>query len=453
MEINATQEMNLGTPLGTRDYTGLDMRIREYVISLLKNVYESFGYSPQHTPVIESAKLFEGHHGAGERLIFRFSDSNSRELALRYDLTVPLARVVNTVSSLALPYRRYQIAPSFRDDKVGNGSYREFTQCDADIVGSDSLLADTEILHLAYLCLKRAGLADFTLRINHRSILKGIADAVGLKTKGDLTSMLCALDESDKSGATDPEGVIERLTKHRIDSRAIVKIVEILNCLRNLSISESLKELQHSYPNSADISAGSSEIQEIISYLPEDVRKHLKFDVRLARGANYYTGVIFEGVAHNVEMTSAVLGGGRYDHLVAAVGSRNVPAVGMAIGLERFLTVLGEMRALDLGSAIPKRLLFARSAAVSLGRAVEIMNGLRECLDVCFHFEPVDEPLDSADSLLDYFSSNHFSSLFWLDSEHKGTLYRPMGEDTFCSEVSHVMTSLLPKLELEIRSC
>lgn len=161
-------------PLGTSDVFGFDARIKDYVLDKIKCVYERYGFEPLYTPILENAEVFNGHHGEGEKLLFKLTDKSNEELVLKYDSTVPLARVVSMYHEIQKPYKRYQLQQSFRYDDVDKGHFREFIQCDGDIVGTESLLADAEITMIAHDGLAEIGFTNFTIRLNHRKIIQGL---------------------------------------------------------------------------------------------------------------------------------------------------------------------------------------------------------------------------------------------------------------------------------------
>ncbi len=325
-------------PKGTEDITGLAMREREYVLGEIKSIYEVFGFNPQHTPILENAMVFSGHHGAGEALLFKLSDKNDEQLVLRYDLTVPLARVVSMYSDLPRPYKRYQIAQVFRDDKEDKGHFREFTQCDADVVGATSLMCDAETIMMAYCGLKKLGFEDFTIRINHRAILMGIAEKIGLDKREAITILCRAIDGADKVTKDGIEGIVKDLKNNSIPTDYLTYLANLI--VIDGSINHVMSELQKQISNDLSLH-GINELKEIFSYLSDDILEKVKIDISLARGADYYTGFILEGVIHNSGI-GAVLGGGRFDNLVSAFSDISEPAVGMAFGLDRIMIAMND---------------------------------------------------------------------------------------------------------------
>ncbi|MDR3643212.1 MAG: ATP phosphoribosyltransferase regulatory subunit [Candidatus Doudnabacteria bacterium] len=343
-------------PPGTTDKLGLGMRVRDYVIRILRSVYEKSGFTPHDTPTIENEVVFDGHHGEGEKLIFRLEDNKKHRLVLRYDLTVPLARVASSHPDLPRPYKRYQFGYVFRDDKPDKGHFREFMQCDGDIIGASSLLADADIISVACRGLCDLGFRQFVIRVNHRMIIQAIAARAGITGKDGILKVQRAMDYADKVTKAGLEGIREDLKRRRVGSALIESIMGVI------AISGSLEDmLQHLQDNLHDQPAGLTgiaELRKIFSYLPDEVLSHVRIDLTLARGADYYTGFILEGVIPGVPI-GAVLGGGRFDNLVGAFGAPPEPAVGMAFGLDRILAVMKELDMLKSELVLPDKVLVA----------------------------------------------------------------------------------------------
>jgi histidyl-tRNA synthetase len=335
------EDLKKRTPAGTSEVYGLGARQREGVMEKIRQVYEMHGFEPLHTPILEHSVVFSGHHGEGEKLLFYLHDTNKDLLVLRYDLTVPLARFITSNPDMPRPFKRYQLATVFRDDNVDKGHYREFTQCDGDVVGASSLTADAEILSLAHHGLSVLGFDNFTLRVNHRAIIKGIALKAGIDSREGILEIQRALDFADKVIKQGLSGVERDLFNRNIPEEVVRNVMKVVGISGNLNeMISSLKEILRD----DDIAIGGvCDLEEIFSYLNESVLKDVSIDLTLARGADYYTGFILEGVVNDVSV-GAVLGGGRYDDLVAAFDAPHEPAVGMAFGLERILTVMKEKK-------------------------------------------------------------------------------------------------------------
>lgn len=333
------RNLRLTIPSGTEDVFSLKMRRRQYVLNIAETVYLSFGFEPLHTPVLENAVVFDGHHGEGEKLLFHLNDNTGNPLVLRYDLTVPLARFMGMHPEIQRPFKRYQIAPSFRDDKVDHGHFREFIQCDGDIVGISDLTADAEVIIMADMGLKLIGFPRYVIRVNHRGVINGLAEyACG--TNCDILKIQRALDYADKTIKQGVDGVRADLEKRNLEPAEIEKLVSVL-CFTGVpsDVLDNAAQVLGGFPNAKK---GIDELRIIFDYLDEEVCQNISVDFTLARGADYYTGFIMEGVIPDVPV-GAVLGGGRYDNLMRAAGGKSEPAVGMAFGLERILTVMGEL--------------------------------------------------------------------------------------------------------------
>ncbi|MFN5442814.1 MAG: histidine--tRNA ligase [Crocinitomicaceae bacterium] len=348
-------------PKGTRDFLPLEVARRNYIFDTIKQSFRNFGFLPIETPSFELSQTLMGKYGEeGDRLIFRILNSGEKqkkadlqaleegnlarfanslsEKALRYDLTVPFARfVVQHQNDLSFPFKRYQIQPVWRADRPQHGRYQEFYQCDADVVGSDSLLYEVDFVQLFDEVLTNLGLPAFTIYINNRKILSGIAEVSGESDR--LIDITVALDKLDKIGE---EGVIKELQEKGVAESSIEKIKPLL------TLSGSTKErieIMKNYLVSSEI--GLKGIEELVFVL-DTVEKlgveraNIVFDVTLARGLNYYTGAIFEVKADGVKMGS-ICGGGRYDDLTGLFGMPNMSGVGISFGADRIYDVLTEL--------------------------------------------------------------------------------------------------------------
>jgi len=348
-------------PKGTRDFSPTEMVRRNYIFDTIKKSFIKYGFLPIETPSMENLKTLTGKYGdEGDKLIFKVLNSgdylkkadkgaieevNSAKLissisekALRYDLTVPFARyVVQHQNEIAFPFKRYQIQPVWRADRPQRGRYREFYQCDADVVGSNSLLYEVEIVQLLDEVLNNLGLPNFTIKINNRKVLSGIAEITGESDK--IIDITVAIDKLDKIGE---EGVVKELESKEVSASAIEKIKPLFllkGDYKNV-ISEMKIMLQ-------DSEIGLRGIEEL-EYIFETInalglkKASFEFDVTLARGLNYYTGAIFEVSANNVNMGS-ISGGGRYDDLTGIFGLKDVSGVGISFGADRIYDVLDEL--------------------------------------------------------------------------------------------------------------
>lgn len=301
---------------GFRDFLPQNERKRQHVISILKNVFESFGFEPLETPALEYEELLLGKYGQeGEQLMYRFEDNGKRRVALRYDQTVPLSRVITQYQDiLPNPFKRYQIQPVWRAENTQQGRYREFLQCDCDIVGINSSYADAEIIQCAARGLEALGFNKFSIIINDRRVFSELIEK-GIVSKDEMEQTVIAVDKLKKIG---DEGVIVELTKKGILKQ---RAEELLNIIKTQEKTDTLKD-----------------IDLYLTYFP-DLSQKCVFDPTLARGLNYYTGIIFE-IEIDGYPVGSVCGGGRYDNLIGALGGKDVPAVGFAYGFDRVIEAM-----------------------------------------------------------------------------------------------------------------
>ncbi|WP_309613876.1 histidine--tRNA ligase [Flavobacterium sp.] len=349
-------------PKGTRDFSPAEVAKRNYIISVMRHYFEKFGYQPIETPSFENSDTLIGKYGEeGDRLIFKILNSGDyldkvpteqlqsinykqltgeiSEKALRYDLTVPFARyVVQHQSEIEFPFKRYQIQPVWRADRPQKGRFREFYQCDADVVGSKSLWQEVELVQLYDSVLAELGLNGVTIKINNRKILSGIAEVIGASDK--LIDFTVALDKLDKIGA---DGVKKEMLEKGISDAAIVKVQALFNFTG--TIQEKLEKLTQLLSSSEEGKKGVEELRFICDNVTKlGLQKAiLDLDVTLARGLNYYTGAIFEVTAPKEVAMGSIGGGGRYDDLTGIFGLKDMSGVGISFGLDRIYLVLEEL--------------------------------------------------------------------------------------------------------------
>lgn len=348
-------------PKGTRDFGPVEMSRRNLIFDTIRSVFRLYGYRQIETPAMENLSTLLGKYGEeGDRLLFRVLNSgdflkqkgelpsntiSSQELAplisekgLRYDLTVPFARyVVQHRNEISFPFRRFQIQPVWRADKPQKGRYREFYQCDADVIGSDSLFNEYELIRIIDEVFGRLGISS-EIRINNRKILSGISSVIGEEER--ITDITTAIDKIDKIGA---EAVKKELLERGVSADAVSKLEPILSLSGDNS--DKLSELESLLRESPAGLKGIAELREIFSYLENSrVRSKVVVDLTLARGLNYYTGAIIEVKAEDVSIGS-ICGGGRYDDLTGIFGLPGVSGVGISFGADRIYDV---MSALDL---------------------------------------------------------------------------------------------------------
>ena len=327
------------TPRGFRDFLPAAMLRRNYVMETITEVFHLFGFEPINTPILELRDTLFGKYGEdAEKLIFSAQHGRSAKdpLAMRYDLTVPLARVVAQYENqLSLPFKRYHIAPVFRGERPQRGRYREFYQCDADIVGVAGMQADAEIVTMMYHSLTRLGFRQFSIKINHRKLLTAIGAFSGLP-KAQLPDLYRSVDKFDKIGAA---GVKGELLQRGIDSAAVGRMMDLL-------------QVHEPGRSSLDVIGqviapgdnGLDELAELADYLDAAgiPPTNYAFDFTMARGLGYYTGPIFETIIAEPNLGS-VTGGGRYDDLIGMFRKRSLPTTGTSFGIERIIDLMDEL--------------------------------------------------------------------------------------------------------------
>lgn len=349
-------------PKGTRDFSPAEVAKRQYIISIIKNNFEKFGFQPIETPSFENSETLMGKYGEeGDRLIFKILNSGEylkdvplefleykqekaitpkiSEKALRYDLTVPFARyVVQHQNEIEFPFKRYQIQPVWRADRPQKGRFREFFQCDADVVGSTSLWQEVELVQLYDAVFSDLGLNGVTIKINNRKILSGIAEVIGASDK--LIDFTVALDKLDKIGE---DGVKNEMLEKGISENAIEKVQPLFHFTG--SITEKISQLSALLSDSKEGMKGVEELQFICENVINLGLKQaiLDLDVTLARGLNYYTGAIFEVAPPKAVAMGSIGGGGRYDDLTGIFGLKNMSGVGISFGLDRIYLVIEEL--------------------------------------------------------------------------------------------------------------
>jgi histidyl-tRNA synthetase len=387
-------------PKGTRDFSAIEMLRRNHIFNTISTVFKKYGYQEIQTPTMENLSTLTGKYGdEGDKLIFKVLNSgdylanvpsnklaaqNSQlltseisEKALRYDLTVPFARyVVMHRNEISFPFKRYQIQPVWRADRPQKGRYREFYQCDADVVGSESLINEAEFVLIYHEALSKLGLKDFTVKINNRKILSGIADIIG---KPELIiDMTVAIDKLDKIGF---EGVSKELIERGFTESDIEKLKPIINL--SGSNEEKLNNLRSVLASSVTGLKGISEIETIFSYLsqlsiPDSKYSilNLELDITLARGLNYYTGAIFEVKTNEVAMGS-IGGGGRYDDLTGMFGLNDLTGVGISFGADRIYDVLEELNLFPENSSESTKVLISNFDSEAENYALPLLQELR----------------------------------------------------------------------------
>ena len=359
MNVKAT------TCKGTRDFNSSSVYKREYIINIIKSCFRNYGFSPIETPSFENSNTLLGKYGdEGDRLIFKILKSgnflkdvninilsnpidnlnilskNISDKALRYDLTIPFARyVVQNQNEIHLPFKRYQIQLVWRADRPQNGRFREFLQCDADVIGSKSLLQEVDFIHLFHDVFNKLRVPNFKIRINHRKILLGLSEILDLKDKFiDLTVIL---DKIDKMGI---DKVVDEVLKIGLKSSLKPTLIDYLNITG--SFNDRINYLKNIL---AESKIGMEGIEDL-SYVYDNIAKQkldnnsLELDISLARGLNYYTGVIYEVSTNNNVKVGSIAAGGRYDNLTSLFGLNNVSGIGISFGLDRIYLLMDSLK-------------------------------------------------------------------------------------------------------------
>lgn len=390
-------------PQGTRDFSPVEVRKRQYIFSTLRSIFELYGFQPLETPAMENLVTLTGKYGEeGDRLIFKIlnnglhekKDADKEKLntewarlldkpvsspvvterALRYDLTIPFARyVVMNQNELAFPFRRYQMQPVWRADRPQKGRYREFWQCDADVVGSTSLINEAELLCIYQSAFQQLGLPQVAIKINSRKLLAGLAEICG--TPELMMEITIALDKLDKIGW---DGVVKELKERGIADAGIAQIEKVINVQG--SNDEKLEALSAIMVNSATGLEGIRELRQTLAYHQQiknqDWDAGIEVDISLARGLNYYTGVIVEVVCRAVKMGS-IGGGGRYDDLTGLFGLKNLSGVGVSFGIDRIYDVMEELNLFPETLATRANVMIANFGGDNEAYALQLLKQLR----------------------------------------------------------------------------
>lgn len=338
---------------GFRDFLPVDMTVRNYVKNTLTSLFETCGFQPLETPALEYASVLKGKYGSetDDKLGYFFKDNGDREVGLRYDLTVPTAKILAIYNNqLSLPFRRYQIQPVWRAENTQKGRYREFIQCDIDIFGTDSPIADAEIISIIYQGVQKFGFKDAVIKINSRQILTSILSQSGIETNQN--SVLQSLDKLDKIGE---DGVKNELISKGLDT---TQIDSLLNNIKIAQPDEKLSQVLNSLkdfniPNSAFV-----------------------FDPSLVRGCDYYTSTIFE--VQVPQANGSIGGGGRYDNLIETLGGPSIPAVGFSFGFERLVDVIQDLRLIPKENQNNIKILVANLGTETQTEIINLTNQLRQ---------------------------------------------------------------------------
>jgi histidyl-tRNA synthetase len=364
---------------GFRDLMPGAMFVRQHVINTLRGIFEMHGFAPLETPALEYAATLEGKYGEAERLIYKFEDKGGRKVGMRYDFTVPLARVVAMhLNEIQMPWKRYQIGPVWRGENPQYGRYREFYQCDIDIVGSASMVADAEVLSIYGEAMRKLGFTGYRVLINNRKLLAGLARSAGVPSD-QAGTIFRAVDKLDKLS---PDAVQAEMVRNGIDDtvagRALdlfVRGKEVRTFNDNMALLAELSGPLKDDPQATEGIRELSQILEALGSMGGDLDR-FRVDIALARGLDYYTGPVYEIVVDEPKIGS-LGGGGRYDELMALFSGRNLPTTGASFGMERIVDVIIELNMVTPRST-PSRALITvfdsepQSVSSSLGLASEL---------------------------------------------------------------------------------
>ena len=380
-------------PQGPRDFDPSKTIRRNYIIERIKRTFQIYGFLPIETPAMENLSVLTGKYGEeGDKLIFKILNSGDflknvseadfkdgakklttkiAEKALRYDLTVPFARyVVMNRNEITFPFKRYQIQPVWRADRPQKGRYREFMQCDADIIGTDSLICEAELVVMINEALSALNI-DFTIKINNRKILSGITEVIG--KAGSETELCVAIDKLDKIGQ---DGVIKELRERDFSDDSITTLIPIIESKGGNT--DKIKTLKHTLQHSEIGMKGIAELEKTFEYLHSFgyTLNNYEFDITLARGLSYYTGAIFEVKANDVQIGS-ICGGGRYDNLTGVFGLPGVSGVGISFGIDRIYDVMDELKVFPEQLATGTKVMLINFGSENETYALHVLQQLR----------------------------------------------------------------------------
>jgi len=330
---------------GFRDYLPEDMVPRQAILERIARAFESFGFAPLYTPALEYAEILLGKYGEeGEKLLYRFKDHGGRDVCLRYDLTVPLARVFAMYSDLERPFRRYQIGPVWRGENTGAGRFREFFQCDVDVVGSAAPAADAEVIAAGCAALEALGVQEFEVRLNHRRVLDGLLGLAGVEAGPRARAALREVDKLPKIGA---DGMRRSLVEAAgLSDVQAGRVLALLQAPPGRD--ETLAHLERSFAAVPAGQEGTAALRRLLQLLDaQGLGKRVALDLSIARGLDYYTGAIYETILAKLPGVGSVMSGGRYDGLIGMFSRDAVPAVGISVGVDRLFYALSELKLVE----------------------------------------------------------------------------------------------------------
>lgn len=341
---------------GFRDFAPKDKIARDALIGNIKKSFELFGYLPLETPALEYKEILTGDYGEDEKLMYAFTDHGGRNVAMRFDLTVPFARFVAQNRDLPLPFKRYQIAPVWRGENTQAGRYREFYQCDADIVGADQQKSDFEIISLVDQILTNLNVGEFTIRINNRKLYNYLLEKIGVEDELR-NKFLQQADKLDKIGL---EAVLDNIVSLGIDKSSLEPLKNFLSLPGDW---QQAKELISQLDLSETGKEGLDELNSLFNSLKNaGLTEHVVFDPSIVRGLGYYTGLVFETRLNDLTTIGSILSGGRYDNLLSRFEDKSLPAVGLSVGLDRLFAALQELGKISDEQFVAKALIATSSS-------------------------------------------------------------------------------------------
>jgi histidyl-tRNA synthetase len=401
---------------GFRDFRGNELRIRKAIFRIFEETFEKYGYEPLETPVLEYADYLLEKYGEEEKLVYQFEDHGGRKVAMRYDLTVPAARVLATYANeVPLPWKRYQIQPVWRADNTQKGRFREFYQLDADTFGIKSPIVDAEFIDMGVEIIKKLGFKDFEIRINNRKILNAIAKYVGREDKA--FDIVYAIDKWDKRSPQETrEDLKARLSGKQFSDKEInTQIDKIFSCVQlEGGTSAKLAKLKEQLGSIPEGLEGVEELETILRFVQN--KEYLRYDPTIARGLAYYTGPIWEW--NILEGGVGSIGGcGRYDKLVSQFLGRDIPATGGSFGIERILEVMKDRKMLARFLQKQKFIIVCALSEVQLKYAYDVSQKLRESgLKIMLYPE-----VKKLEKVIDYALKKEFDSIVILGENEQKT--------------------------------
>lgn len=421
-------------PKGTRDFGPSVMAKRQFIFDAIRKVFQHYGFQPLETPAMENLSTLTGKYGdEGDQLLFKILNSGDflkdiadedlgnykaltggiAEKGLRYDLTVPFARyVVMNRNEIVFPFKRYQIQPVWRADRPQKGRYREFYQCDADVVGTTSLVCEAEIIMMIKTVFNSLGISDYTIKINHRGVLNGVAELIG--AGGNELALFVAIDKLDKIGE---EKVREELSLKGFTATNLTSLFEILNTKGTNT--QKIAHLKERFRTNEPGTKGVNDIAHVLSLLSSSGwdDSHVEFDIPLARGLSYYTGCIFEVKINNVAIGS-VSGGGRYDNLTQAFGDKeNLSGVGFSFGVDRIYDAMEELKLFPKKAQVSSRVLVCHFDQPSFDYGLKVLSSLRSA-DIASEIYP---DLSKIKKQLEYANKKQIQFALVIGSEEVST--------------------------------